>query len=187
MAAELEKAIEYAVRMHAGSYRDGDQPFPYITHPIDVLNKLRFVGLVKDANLECAAALHDVVEDTEATIEEIERLFGRPVANFVQDMTRPEPSSDQIEGLSEEDIYELRTKMLLDHIKDSSPGGQILKLADRLSNLEQAFATRRPAKLRRYVEQSKQILEIIPKDVNPPLYDAIERLTLQPIPEEPPL
>ncbi len=187
MAPDLAKAIEYAVQMHAGTYRDGDQPLPYITHPIDVLNKLRFVGLVKDANLECAATLHDVVEDTEGTLEEIERQFGKPVADLVADMTRPEPTSDETEGLTDVEIYELRNQMFLDHISESSRGGQILKLADRLSNLEQAFLTRRQAKLKRYIEQSKQILAIIPRDVNPPLYDAIEVLTRRPIPEQPPL
>ncbi|MEQ1934568.1 MAG: hypothetical protein ABL962_11950, partial [Fimbriimonadaceae bacterium] len=81
------------------------------------------------------------------------------------------------ESLSPEELYDLRNTLLLDEIREMGDEGQTIKLADRLSNLISAEKTRTPEKLSRYHLQAGQMLEIIPRDRNPALWDAIkERL-----------
>ncbi len=79
-----EKAREFAKKAHEGQYRKYKSE-PYIEHPI------RVAGLVKSVThteeMVCAAYLHDVVEDTEVTIEDIKEEFGDKVADLVRDLT----------------------------------------------------------------------------------------------------
>lgn len=76
--------------------------------------------------------------------------------------------------MSKAEIWALRSDMLLAEIAQMSPDAQQIKLADRLSNLREGFRTKAGEKLARYIRQSRQILEIIPREVNPGLWDAIE-------------
>lgn len=172
----LHKAYEIAVRAHANQDRDGEHPLPYISHPFDVLNKLRYIGGETDEAILCAGLLHDVIEESEVPLEDIKAALGEPVANLVQELTRQEPPETERPERTEESWYDLRNQLLLDGIRQMSPNAQKVKLADRLSNLEGAFATRKGKKLKRYVKQSKEILKIIPRETNPPLWDAIRKL-----------
>lgn len=170
---KLPLAIEWAVELHKGDFRDGSFPLPYISHPLDVLNQLRYVGKITDEDLLITAVLHDVVEETAIDPAEIESRFGKRVATLVAELTRAEPNIDSQWEHSKELIWELRSKALLEEIKSMSPEAQTIKLADRLSNYRQAKATRKPEKLKRYRKQTKKILEIIPKTLNRDLWNAI--------------
>lgn len=75
-----KKAIEFATKAHEGQMRKGTN-IPYITHPIEVSNILRNKGYEMDAVI--SAVLHDTVEDTEVTLEEIEMNFGEKIAKIV--------------------------------------------------------------------------------------------------------
>ena len=174
---ELQRAVMFATKSHAGQWRDGDVPMPYITHPLDVLVKLRHVGGVTEPTLLCAAVLHDVVEECAVSIGKIQSQFGNDVATLVRELTRSEPTASQLVGLSKSQIWEMRSEMLLDNIRnDMSADAQCVKLADRLSNLEEALRTRTGDKLSRYFAQTHRILAIIPATVNPTLYHAVYSL-----------
>ena len=169
----LTKAIRFAVDVHDGDYRDGDFGLPYSTHPIEVCSLLRYVGGVTDVEMLCAAALHDVLEETDVTSAELEIEFGFRIYLLVMELTRNEPSADEAALLTKEALWLHRTNLLLADIAVMSADAQCIKLADRLANVRQAKVTRNEEKLRRYERQTKKILEIIPKSVNPPLWKAI--------------
>lgn len=170
----LDKCLQAAAVWHAGSERDGAFPLPYFTHPVEVTMNLRVVGGVTDERLLCAAALHDVLEDTSAKPAEIERLAGKAVLKLVQELTRNEPSAEETHGLTKEQIWKLRAIRLLEEIESMSPEAQQVKLADRLSSVREAKRTKPPAKRDRYLWQTLRILEIVPREVNPGLWEAIK-------------
>ncbi|MBS1701646.1 MAG: bifunctional (p)ppGpp synthetase/guanosine-3',5'-bis(diphosphate) 3'-pyrophosphohydrolase [Armatimonadetes bacterium] len=169
----LTKAIRYATEKHADDYREGDHGLPYITHPVEVCTLLRYVGGVVDEDLLCTAALHDVLEETQTEAGEIESLFGLRIKELVVELTRTEPTAAEIEGMSKKDVWQLRANMLLSEIEKMSSDAQSVKLADRLANVRQSKITRTGDKHERYVRQTKRILEIVPKAINPNLWKAI--------------
>ena len=80
----IEKAYIYAEKMHKGQLRKSGEP--YIIHPLNVAYTLAHLGL--DTQTICAALLHDVVEDTEAKYEDIEKMFGKDIAEIVEGVTK---------------------------------------------------------------------------------------------------
>ena len=173
---DLEAAIEFAAKAHRGQVRDGENPLPYVTHPIDVLTNLRYTGEVTDPAMLCAAALHDVVEESQVPFSEIEKQFGSRVCELVTELTRYEPTPDETAGMTKNEIWALRSQLLLDEIAKMSPDAQAVKLADRLSNLNEAVRSKQGKKLKRYNEQTAKILKIIPKKSNPGLWSAVFKL-----------
>lgn len=172
----LHRALKYAYRHHKKQDRDGEAPLPYLTHVADVVNKLRYFGGETDEEVLAVAMLHDVLEETEATEAEIRERFGDRVADLVVELTREEPSEEVAALLPADELYELRSQLLLDGIARMSPPAMRVKLADRLSNLEGARATRPEAKLRQYEAQSRRLLDRIPRDVCPELWDRVRAL-----------
>ncbi len=122
----VRKAYEMAADAHANQRRkSGD---PYITHPINVVNIL--MQLQMDEKTLAAAFLHDVIEDTDYTIDKIKVIFGSVVANLVNGVTK----LGKIEYISKEDRQvENYRKMFLAMAKDIRV--VIIKLADRLHNM----------------------------------------------------
>jgi len=170
----LQSAVEFATRAHFGSWREGDFPLPYVTHPVEVLLNLRYVGLVTDTEMLCAAVLHDTVEGESATFEQIEKQFGPRVCSLVKELTRSEPTGIEVADLTKEEIWKLRSRMLLDEIAKMSSDAKQIKLADRLSNVQDARRTKSARKLRRYLDQTEKILAIVPRETNRALWNAIE-------------
>jgi guanosine-3',5'-bis(diphosphate) 3'-pyrophosphohydrolase len=152
---------------------------PYVIHPVEVCCILRYQGHVTDETVLAAALLHDTLEETDVDVEDIVKSVGVQVAELVLEVTREEPTEEQIAGMSKDQVYALRTTMLLDEIRSMSDQAKTIKLADRISNLREAMLTRKPPKLRRYIEQSRQMLEVIPREINPMLWDALDSLTHQ--------
>lgn len=173
---ELHRAIKWAAKLHRGQDRDGDHPLPYLTHVLEVVSNLRFTGGVTDEEMLCAAALHDVIEQSEVEASEIEERFGRRVRDLVLEMTRTEPKPEQVAGMADEEKWQLRSELLLGDIERMSREAQQIKLADRLSNVQGALRTKIEGKLQRHLLQTKRILEIIPREVNPGLWDSISNL-----------
>ena len=171
----LAKSLKFATKRHKGQFRDGVDPLPYITHPVDVVNILRYEGSVADPAILAAGFMHDLVEETETTVEEIEARFGSRVAGLVSELTRDEPSDEVRASLPEVELWGLRSQLLLDGIARMSRDAQTVKLADRVSNLRGSKATREGWKLERYITQSRSILERIARDVCPSLWDLVER------------
>lgn len=170
---KLELAIEFAVAAHAGDYRDGDTPLPYVSHVIEVMSLLRYVGGVLDEELLVIACLHDVLEETSCTPDLLEEQFGSRVAQGVVALTRYEPTTAERESLTEKQIWELRSSILLAEIAQMPQEIQAVKLADRLANIRQAKVTRKPKKLARYKRQTEEMLRLIPSSVNPTLWQAV--------------
>lgn len=128
---ELEHAIDYASKKHEGQKRKSGEP--YIIHPLAVAHTL--IEWDMDIDTVLAGVLHDTVEDTDATLEEIENLFGRDVAFLVDGVTKV---SQARSGMRDLGSYMPQTKDNLSKLLIAV--GQdvrviIIKLADRLHNL----------------------------------------------------
>jgi len=83
----LLKALSFAAHKHRDQRRKDVESSPYINHPISLANILCNEGHVTDVNVICAALLHDTVEDTDTTPEELEREFGKEITGIVMDVT----------------------------------------------------------------------------------------------------
>ena len=123
----LDKAIIYAVRAHAGTERRG-KGFPYIVHPMEAMEIVS--TMTSDQELLAAAALHDVVEDTDITVEEIRAEFGDRIASLVA------AESDAVqEGVSEEESWRSRKEQGIRRLQGASRDVKIVALGDKLSNM----------------------------------------------------
>ncbi len=125
----LEKAISYAVNAHAGMKRKGKER-PYILHPVEVMTIV--AGLTDDEEVIAAAVLHDTVEDTETTREDIEREFGPRVASLVA-----AESENKREELPAEATWQIRKQETLDHLEKASGEVKLICLGDKLSNIRE--------------------------------------------------
>jgi (p)ppGpp synthase/HD superfamily hydrolase len=172
----LHEAVRWATKLHRAQDRDGEFALPYITHPLDVVSLLRYKGEVTDENMLAIAILHDVVEQCGVTVEEVSSRFGSVIGAGVNELTRREPSPASIEGMDADQIWQLRADLLLEEIRGMSFVAKTVKLADRLSNLASARATRSPDRLQRYIQQTYLILEAIPRETCPALWDEVRRL-----------
>ena len=169
----LDRAIRFAADAHAGSERDGEWALPYITHPMAVLEAVRYTGGVHDEALLCVAVLHDTIEDTAVTLDELRLVFGDRITRLVHELTRTEPSASETAGLDADQVWSLRSSMLLSDIAVMSKDAMTIKLADRYCNLRDARREKTGRKLERYVRQPGRILELIPSSVNPELWNAV--------------
>src|SRR5215208_6377229 len=84
---QLLRALEFAALKHRDQRRKGNHQAPYINHPIEVAKLVATIGRCEDVAVLQAAILHDTIEDTDATPEEIEREFGSDVRDLVLEMT----------------------------------------------------------------------------------------------------
>lgn len=173
---KLDEALQLAAKLHSGQRRDGEFGLPYAVHPFEVVSHLRYVGGVTDEDILVAAALHDVLEETSVRRSLLKDQFGKRAYDLVLAVTRKEPSKKEIEGFSDEEVWQLRSSMLLTEISRMSSEAQSIKLADRLSNMQEAIYAKLGAKLERYRVQTFEILETIPRDVNPRLWEAIKQV-----------
>ena len=123
----LDRAIVFAVQAHAGTERRG-KGYPYIVHPLEAVSIA--ATMTADQELLAAAALHDTVEDTDVTVEQIKAEFGERVAHLVAD------ESDVIlEGVSKEDSWYDRKRDAIERLSKASRDAKIVALGDKLSNM----------------------------------------------------
>ena len=85
------RAARFAAWKHRDQRRKGRRALPYVNHPIDLANVLWFEGSVRDPKTLAAALLHDTIEDTQTTVQELQGEFGEEVASIVLEVT-DEPS-----------------------------------------------------------------------------------------------
>jgi (p)ppGpp synthase/HD superfamily hydrolase len=123
--ANLLNAIEFASRKHSTQRRKDKEASPYINHPIAVAHLLADTGGVTDLVTLMAAVLHDTIEDTETTGEELEAQFGRTVRNVVEELT-------DNKLLDKAD----RKQRQIDHAPDLTVPAKIIKLADKIANVQ---------------------------------------------------
>ncbi|MDO4889381.1 MAG: RelA/SpoT family protein [Candidatus Saccharibacteria bacterium] len=148
----IEKAIEMATKAHEGQMRkSGD---PYISHPIAVMKIVEDWGMDEDTII--AAVLHDTVEDTDITLEDIKKEFGEQVAFLVDGVTK---LSNARSGMRDIDTYLPETKDNLLRLlvaMGSDIRVLIIKLADRLHNLRTLSALP-PEKQRKIAKESLEV------------------------------
>lgn len=119
----VRDAFEAARLAHSGQYRDGAKRVPYIEHPVAVAERLSQHGFGDE--VLAAALLHDVVEDSEAEIDDVRERFGGPVADLVAAMTEDESIED----------YEERKEEHRQRIGEAGEAALAIYAADKLTNL----------------------------------------------------
>jgi myo-inositol-1(or 4)-monophosphatase len=127
----LDRAIIFAVHAHHNTERRG-KGFPYIVHPLEAVEIV--ATITPDQELLAAAALHDVVEDTDITIDQIRAQFGNRIADLVH------AESDQINGElfngeNEEETWHARKQAAIDRLAAASRDAKIVAIGDKLSNM----------------------------------------------------
>lgn len=122
----LHKAIEFAAIKHRNQYRKGTDT-PYIVHPMEVLQILA----ANDCPIEVqiAGVLHDTVEDTDATIDDIERLFGADIAELVASDTEDKSLP-----------WTKRKELAIDELRSHTTDQRKLLCADKLSNIKSIYS-----------------------------------------------
>lgn len=123
----LDKAILLAVEAHKNTERRG-KGFPYIVHPMEAMSIV--ASMTNDQELLAAAALHDTVEDTHITVEDIRREFGDRIASLVAD-----ESDIEIPDMDEKDSWHMRKQAAIDHLAAASRDAKMVALGDKLSNM----------------------------------------------------
>ena len=127
----LRRATGFAAWKHDGQLRKGEGNTPYVHHPIEVTAILAEVGEITDLDVLQAALLHDTIEDTETTAEELESLFTTRIRGLVLDVS------------DDKSLFKHERKALqIEHAPHLSVEAQTIKLADKISNVtDVAFAT----------------------------------------------
>lgn len=121
---ELLAAFHFAAQKHSTQRRKDAAESPYINHPIAVAEVLARVGQVHDLVLLQAAILHDTVEDTETSAEEVEQRFGAEVRGIVMEVTDDKSLPKAV-----------RKQKQIEHAPHLSAGAQQVKLADKICNV----------------------------------------------------
>ncbi|MDY4160882.1 MAG: HD domain-containing protein [Prevotella sp.] len=122
----LDRAITFAVKAHQGMERKG-KGFPYIVHPMEAVCIV--ATMTNDQELLAAAALHDVIEDTDTTADDLKKEFGERVAMLV------EAESDDKTGGSKADTWHQRKQDTIDRLRNADLDIKIVALGDKLSNM----------------------------------------------------
>src|SRR5471030_1251648 len=143
----IEEAYHFSGKAHKGQFRDSGEP--YISHPLAVAGILADWHL--DAQALMAALLHDVMEDTEVSKDEISQRFGKPVAELVDGVSKLDKIESQSQEVTQAENFR---KMLLAMARDVRV--ILIKLADRLHNMRTLGAVS-PAKRRRVARETREI------------------------------
>ena len=162
----LDAAL-FAAAKHAGQKRKGANAEPYINHLIEVAQLVSMAVPEQDTHLVMAALLHDTIEDTGVTAEELVERFGHDVAALVEEMT-DDKSLPKAE----------RKRLQIEHAPKMSERAQIVKLADKISNLRSILSSP-PAdwdyqRKRQYFAWGKQVVDALSAP-NPALKAEFER------------
>lgn len=174
---DRDKAFAYAQQAHDGQTRaDGT---PYFNHPHRVAQSVE--RFKKSKNLDAlisAAYLHDTIEDTDTTHEDLEKMFGGLVASLVQELTS---DKDQVKQHG-------KTEYLQQKMAGMTSYALVIKLADRLDNVQDIATAKSPSWRRKYKRETENILSYIEKNrVLSGTHQKIIRMIrekLQEVPEE---
>ncbi len=148
----LLKALLFAARKHRDQRRKDVEASPYINHPIALANLLCNEAGESDATLLCSALLHDTVEDTDTSPEELEQEFGPAIRRIVLEVT------DDTRLPRQE-----RKRLQIEHAKEASRSARLVKLADKICNLRD-LASSPPAgwsgeRVAAYYDWAKEVVD----------------------------
>jgi len=124
------KALRFSAEKHNDQRRKDSRSSPYINHPILVAEILWTVGGVRDLTLLVASLLHDTIEDTATTPDEIRENFGEDVLALVLEVTDDKSLPKQ-----------MRKQLQVEHAPHKSHNAKLLKLADKISNIQDIIST----------------------------------------------
>ena len=149
----LVKALDYAANKHRNQRRKNVAAFPYINHPISLVNILCNEVHITDIRVICSALLHDTVEDTEATAEELVVEFGAEISSIVMEVTDDQSIT----------VKQNRKQLQIEHASSISDQAKLIKLADKISNLRDLTinppATWSLERRREYFDWAKQVID----------------------------
>lgn len=120
---KMERAYQFAATAHKGQVRKGTKT-PYIVHPVET--SLIAFEMTDDVSIIIGSVLHDVVEDTDYELSDIEQLFGNDVAMLVS-----YESEDKRKDLPPEDSWKIRKQEFLHHLESAPVGAKVITLADK--------------------------------------------------------
>lgn len=120
----LLQTMKFAAEKHAQQRRKNANATPYINHPIEVAEHLARIGGISDEDVLVAALLHDTIEETKTTFEEIEDRFGSRVASIVMECT-DDKSLEKAE----------RKRLQIVNAPKKSSDAKCVKIADKTCNL----------------------------------------------------
>jgi GTP diphosphokinase / guanosine-3',5'-bis(diphosphate) 3'-diphosphatase len=146
------KALEFAAQKHRDQRRKDKEASPYINHPIQLANVLWHEGGVADPVVIAAALLHDTVEDTETSWQELRGEFGDEIADIVLEVT-------DVKWLKKV----VRKRLQVARARHASKSARLVKLADKICNLRDV-AARPPAgwpleRRQEYFEWAKEVVD----------------------------
>ena len=124
------KALVFSADKHKNQRRKDADASPYINHPIALANVLAHEGGVHDLDVLCAALLHDTIEDTETTYEELRKEFSSKIADIVLDLT-----DDKSLPKQERKLLQIK------HASHASHEAKLVKLADKICNLRDILSS----------------------------------------------
>jgi len=160
-------ALAFAAEKHSRQRRKDSEASPYINHPIAVATVLAAEGGVTDEAVLLAAVLHDTVEDTETSFDELEERFGRAVRDLVAEVTDDKSLPKQE-----------RKHLQIAHARSATPGARQIKIADKICNIRD-IASSPPAdwtldRKHEYLEWAERVVDGC-RGVNPRLDTAFDR------------
>ncbi len=170
-AKRLLQAVEFAAERHRYQKRKDAGESPYINHPIGVATVLAVEAGIEDEALLMAAVLHDTVEDTKTSIEELEACFGAEVAGLVSEVTDDKSLQKQE-----------RKRLQVKHAQHASAEVRQLKIADKICNVRD-LAAHPPVEWSvgrklGYVDWASEVVEAC-SGVNPQLEAAFDRVVCE--------
>ena len=118
------RALEFASRKHSTQRRKDAESSPYINHPIALVSILAVEAGITDPDVLCAALLHDTIEDTATTHEELVQHFRSAIADIVGEVTDDKSLEKQ-----------QRKQLQIDHAHGLSRAAGLVKMADKIANL----------------------------------------------------
>ncbi len=124
------KATQFAADRHRNQRRKDAEASPYINHPIALASVLANEGDVTDPVVLCAALLHDTIEDTNTTADELREIFGEAITGVVLEVTDDKNLDKAV-----------RKKLQIEHARHASTQAKLVKLADKICNLRDISAT----------------------------------------------
>ena len=162
----VAQAADYAARQHIAQRRKGERAEPYINHLTEVMVLLAEATGGDDATLLAGGLLHDTLEDTDATSEDLEQRFGPEVAALAAEVTDDK-------SLPKEE----RKRLQIDKTPGKSRRAKLLKIADKTSNLRSMVNSPpkgwTPERLRDYVAWAEQVVRSC-RGLNPALDAAFD-------------
>ncbi|MGR9073809.1 MAG: HD domain-containing protein [Gammaproteobacteria bacterium] len=148
----LLKAVSFSAEKHRNQRRKDREATPYINHPISLAIVLSEDGGVDDVDVLCAALLHDVLEDTDATQEELILHFGEKIASIVAEVSDDKSLAKDV-----------RKRLQVEHAPHGSYEAKLVKWADKICNLRD-IASSPPAgwsqeRKRDYFDWAKEVAD----------------------------